>query len=161
MHGAIDAFEQMAKSKEPMSLADRLHNCMAPVRLLIGASHSLPQGSYWISRVRKRTHIRRDPRGWRWRRPLFHAPRNQLTHGLPLLRSVKPLSSKDGKMTEVRLNEGDSVDRALKLFRKKLQKIGLFKELRRRRFYVKPSAARLIKSAEARRRKRKRHQAYD
>ena len=72
-----------------------------------------------------------------------------------------PLSSTDGKMTEVRLNEGDSVDRALKLFRKKLQRVGLFKELRRRRFYVKPSAARVIKSAEARRRKRKRHQAYD
>ena len=36
-------------------------------------------------------------------------------------------------MTEVRLDEGDSVDRALKLFRRKLQKTGLFKELRRRR----------------------------
>jgi pimeloyl-ACP methyl ester carboxylesterase len=36
MHGAIDAFEQMAKSKEPASLADRLHDCAAPVRLLVG-----------------------------------------------------------------------------------------------------------------------------
>jgi small subunit ribosomal protein S21 len=65
-------------------------------------------------------------------------------------------SSKDDRMTEVRLDEGDSVDRALKLFRRKLQKTGLFKELRRRRYYVKPSAARLLKSAAARRRKRKR-----
>jgi len=53
------------------------------------------------------------------------------------------------------------VERALKLFRRKLQKTGLFKELRRRRFYVKPSAARLLKSAAARRRKRKRHLAHD
>jgi len=64
-------------------------------------------------------------------------------------------------MTEVRLNEGDSVDHALKLFRRKLQKTGLFQELRRRRFYVKPSAARLIKSAAARRRKRKRSRGHD
>jgi small subunit ribosomal protein S21 len=64
-------------------------------------------------------------------------------------------------MTEVRLDEGDSVERALKLFKRKLQKAGLFKELRRRRHYVKPSAARLLKSAAARRRKRKRHLATD
>ena len=70
-------------------------------------------------------------------------------------------SSKDGGMSEVRLDEGDSVERALKLFKRKLQKAGLFKELRRRRHYVKPSAARLLKSAAARRRKRKRHLATD
>lgn len=64
-------------------------------------------------------------------------------------------------MTEVTLNEGDSVERALKLFRRKLQKAGLFKELRRRRHYVKPGAARLLKSAAARRRKRKRRMASE
>ena len=64
-------------------------------------------------------------------------------------------------MIEVRLDEGDSVDRALKVFRRKLVKTGLFKELRRRRFYIKPSAARLLKSAAARRRKRKRQLARD
>ncbi len=58
-------------------------------------------------------------------------------------------------MAEVTLREDESVERALKLFRRKLQKEGLFKELRRRRHYVKPSAARLIKAAAARRRKRK------
>lgn len=64
-------------------------------------------------------------------------------------------------MTEVRLAEGDSVERALKLFRRKLQKTGLFKELRRRRHYVKPSAARQLKSLAARRRKHKRQFAAD
>ena len=59
-------------------------------------------------------------------------------------------------MAEVRLGEGDSVDRALKLFRRKLVKEGLFKELRRRRHYLKPSAAKSMKDAAARRRKRKR-----
>ncbi|HEY7479502.1 MAG TPA: 30S ribosomal protein S21 [Gemmatimonadales bacterium] len=60
-------------------------------------------------------------------------------------------------MAEIQLGEGDSVDRALKLFRRKLAKEGLFKELRRRRHYLKPSAARSVKDALAQRRKRKRH----
>ena len=59
-------------------------------------------------------------------------------------------------MAEVQLGEGDSVDRALKLFRRKLLKEGLFMVLRRRRHYLKPSEARSLKDAAARRRKRKR-----
>jgi small subunit ribosomal protein S21 len=61
-------------------------------------------------------------------------------------------------MAEIQLGEGDSVERALKQFRRKLQREGLFSELRRRRHYLKPSAARVVKSAMARRRKRKAHQ---
>jgi len=38
MHGAIDALAQMAKSKEPASLADRRHDWTAPVRLLVGTA---------------------------------------------------------------------------------------------------------------------------
>jgi small subunit ribosomal protein S21 len=62
---------------------------------------------------------------------------------------------KGGAMTEVRLRDEDSLERALKLFKRKLQKSGLFGELRRRRHYVKPSEARAIKTAAAERRKRK------
>jgi small subunit ribosomal protein S21 len=58
-------------------------------------------------------------------------------------------------VAEIQLHDGDSVDRALKLFRRKLQKEGLFKELRRRRHYLKPSAARVLKASSAARRKRK------
>jgi pimeloyl-ACP methyl ester carboxylesterase len=36
MHGSIDAFHRMAQSKEGASLADRLHQCAVPVRLLVG-----------------------------------------------------------------------------------------------------------------------------
>ncbi len=36
MHGSIDAFHRMSKSKEEESLADRLHQCEVPVRLLVG-----------------------------------------------------------------------------------------------------------------------------
>ena len=65
-------------------------------------------------------------------------------------------------MAEIRVGDGDSIERVLKQFRRKLQREGLFKELRRRRHYLKPSAARLVKSALARRRKhRKRDQDWD
>jgi pimeloyl-ACP methyl ester carboxylesterase len=36
VHGSIDAFHRMSKSKENESLADRLHRCVVPVRLLVG-----------------------------------------------------------------------------------------------------------------------------
>jgi pimeloyl-ACP methyl ester carboxylesterase len=36
MSGSIDAFHRMSKSKEPSSLAARLHECTMPVRLLVG-----------------------------------------------------------------------------------------------------------------------------
>jgi small subunit ribosomal protein S21 len=62
-------------------------------------------------------------------------------------------------MAEIRLGEGDNLDRALKALRRKLVKEGLFQELRRRRHYLKPSAARSLKDAAARRRKRKRPRA--
>ena len=57
-------------------------------------------------------------------------------------------------MIEVRLEEGDRLDWALKAFKKKMQRSGILKDLRRKRFYVKPSEARQLKAAAARRRKR-------
>ncbi|HET6779292.1 MAG TPA: alpha/beta fold hydrolase [Gemmatimonadales bacterium] len=36
LDGSIDAFHKMSKSKESVSLADRLHRCAVPVRLLVG-----------------------------------------------------------------------------------------------------------------------------
>jgi small subunit ribosomal protein S21 len=62
-------------------------------------------------------------------------------------------------VAEIRLDEGDSVERALRQLRRKLQREGLFKELRRRRHYLKPSAARVLKSAAARRRKHRKRDA--
>ncbi len=58
-------------------------------------------------------------------------------------------------MIEITLAEGDRIEWALKAFKRKLLKVGLLRELRRRRHYVKPSEARQLKSAAARRRKRK------
>lgn len=62
-------------------------------------------------------------------------------------------------MIEVRLAETDGIEYALKLFKRKVQKSGLLRELRQRRHYVKPSAARQLKAAAARRRKLKKPRA--
>jgi small subunit ribosomal protein S21 len=55
-------------------------------------------------------------------------------------------------MIEVTLGEGDRLDWALKQFRRKLIRSGLFKDLKRGRYYEKPSEARKRKAAAARRR---------
>ncbi len=55
-------------------------------------------------------------------------------------------------MIEVTLGEGDRLDWALKQFRRKLIRSGLFKELKKGRYYEKPSEAKKRKAAAARRR---------
>jgi small subunit ribosomal protein S21 len=57
-------------------------------------------------------------------------------------------------MVEVTLDESDRLDWALKTFKKKVLKSGILKDLRRKRHYVKPSEARQLKAAAARRRGR-------
>jgi small subunit ribosomal protein S21 len=57
-------------------------------------------------------------------------------------------------MIEVKLEDGDKIDWALKTFKKKVMKSGILKELRKRRHYVKPSEARQLKAAAARHRGR-------
>jgi small subunit ribosomal protein S21 len=58
-------------------------------------------------------------------------------------------------MIEVIVGEGDRVEFALKAFRRKVQRSGILKELRQRRFYTKPSLARRLKVASAERRRRR------
>jgi small subunit ribosomal protein S21 len=57
-------------------------------------------------------------------------------------------------MIEVTLDDTDRLDWALKAFKKKVLKSGLLKDLRRKRHYVKPSEARQLKAAAAKRRGR-------
>ncbi|MGQ0767095.1 MAG: 30S ribosomal protein S21 [Gemmatimonadota bacterium] len=57
-------------------------------------------------------------------------------------------------MVEITLAEGDSVERALRAFKKQVLRSGILKELRKKRHYVKPSEARQLKAAAARRRAR-------
>jgi len=55
-------------------------------------------------------------------------------------------------MIEVILSENDRLDWGLKQFRRKMLRSGRFKDMKRKRFYEKPSEQRKRKSAEAKRR---------
>jgi small subunit ribosomal protein S21 len=56
------------------------------------------------------------------------------------------------RMIEITLGEGDRIEWALKQFRRKMLRSGLFKDMKKKRFYEKPSEARKRKEADARRR---------
>ncbi|MGH7458714.1 MAG: 30S ribosomal protein S21 [Longimicrobiaceae bacterium] len=58
-------------------------------------------------------------------------------------------------MVEVMLEENDRLDWALKKFRRKMIRSGLFKDMRRKRFYEKPSEAKRAKAKAAERRRRR------
>jgi len=58
-------------------------------------------------------------------------------------------------VVEIELAETDRLDWALKQFRRKMIRSGLFKDMRRKRFYEKPSEARKVKAKAALRRKAK------
>ena len=51
--------------------------------------------------------------------------------------------------------EGDNVERAIKALKRKVAQEGIYKELKRRRFYEKPSVKTKRKQREAERRRRK------
>ena len=57
-------------------------------------------------------------------------------------------------MIEIQLSDDDRLDWALKTFKKKVVRSGILKDLRRKRHYIKPSAARQLKSEAAQRRLR-------
>ena len=57
---------------------------------------------------------------------------------------------------EVVVQDNESLDRALRRFKRKVQRSGLYSELRKRRYYEKPSAQRTRKREAAIRRERRR-----
>ena len=56
-------------------------------------------------------------------------------------------------MPEVRVGENESIESALKKFKKKIQKAGILSEIKRRETYEKPSIKRKRKSEAARKRR--------
>ncbi len=57
---------------------------------------------------------------------------------------------------DVFVRDNESLERALRRFKRKVQRSGLYSELRKRRFYEKPSAARKRRREAAIRRERRR-----
>ena len=58
-------------------------------------------------------------------------------------------------MAEVRLQEGESVDNALRRFKRKVQQDDIIKEVKRHSYYLKPGEKARLKQALARKRARK------
>ena len=58
-------------------------------------------------------------------------------------------------LAEVRLQEGESLENALRRFKRKVQQDDIIKEVKRHSFYLKPGEKRRTKEALARKRSRK------
>lgn len=58
-------------------------------------------------------------------------------------------------MAEVRVQEGESIENALRRFKRKVQGEDIIKEVKKHSFYLKPGEKKRIKQALARKRSRK------
>ncbi|MGB9665469.1 MAG: 30S ribosomal protein S21 [Ignavibacteria bacterium] len=58
-------------------------------------------------------------------------------------------------MVGINIGENESLDKALKRFKKKYERAGILKEYKKRTFYLKPSVRRKMKTAKAIRRLQK------
>lgn len=59
-------------------------------------------------------------------------------------------------MAEVKIQEGESLESALRRFKRKVQQEDIIKEIKRHSYYLKPGEKRRVKQALARKRNRKR-----
>jgi small subunit ribosomal protein S21 len=58
-------------------------------------------------------------------------------------------------MIQVIVNEGEPLEKALRRFKKKFEKAGVLKDLRKNEAYVKPSVLRRMRSSKAARRQQR------
>ncbi len=58
-------------------------------------------------------------------------------------------------MAEVSINDGESLEGALRRFKRKVQQEDIIKEIKRHSYYLKPGEKRRVKAALARKRNRK------
>ncbi len=73
----------------------------------------------------------------------------------PQITEMRPIRARRIEL-EVIVKENESLERALRRFKRKVQRSGLYSELRKRRFYEKPSAQRKRRREAAIRRERRR-----
>ena len=58
-------------------------------------------------------------------------------------------------MAEVRIQEGESIESALRRFKRRVQQEDIIKDIKKHSFYLKPGDKKRVKSALARKRNRK------
>jgi small subunit ribosomal protein S21 len=61
----------------------------------------------------------------------------------------------DSGMAEIQIHEGESIENALRRFKRKVQQEDIIKEVKKHSFYMKPGERKRVKQAMARKRSRK------
>lgn len=92
------------------------------------------------------------------RRTTIESPDIELDFGKQTLHNYAVLVDKFGgvvSLAEVRLQEGESLENALRRFKRKVQQEDIIKEVKRHSFYLKPGEKKRVKEALARKRSRK------
>lgn len=64
-------------------------------------------------------------------------------------------------MVFIKVREGETVEEALKRFKRECERNGILKEIKRREFYLAPSIKRKLKSQEAQRKMRRTRRKRD
>ena len=64
-------------------------------------------------------------------------------------------------VAEVRLQDGESLENALRRFKRRVQQEDIIKEVKRHSYYLKPGEKKRVKQALARKRSRKRVRRYE
>ena len=75
-------------------------------------------------------------------------------------RPIPPIEGRVTTVVEVRLEENEPIENALKRFKKVVQNSGLISEMKKREFYEKPSERRKKREAAARKKARRRQMKF-
>ena len=76
-------------------------------------------------------------------------------HGNVLRAERKPTKGVCHRVAEVKIQEGESIESALRRFKRKVQQEDIIKDIKKHSFYLKPGDKRRAKQALARKRNRK------
>ncbi len=71
------------------------------------------------------------------------------------MRSPQPTEGVTAQLAEVRVQDGESIESALRRFKRKVQQEDIIKDIKKHSFYLKPGDKRRAKQALARKRARK------
>lgn len=63
-------------------------------------------------------------------------------------------------MVFVKIREGESIEEALRRFKRECERNGVLKEIKKREFYTNPSLKRKLKQAEAKRKLKRRRRSF-
>ena len=64
-------------------------------------------------------------------------------------------------MAEIKVQEGESIENALRRFKRKVQQEDIIKDVKKHSFYLKPGEKKRVKQALARKRSRKKYRRED